>query len=101
MIEEVKEKCKLLKLRAFYENLEQTLETASKRNWSILETVEHLMQLELDLRRKNRIERCFRQSGLYEKPTVDQFDFDHHSSRKRQKTDCIPKKPEGGPAVQG
>jgi DNA replication protein DnaC len=89
MIEETKEKCKLLKLRAFYENLEQTLETASKRNWSILESIDHLMQLELDLRRKNRIERCFRQSGLYEKPTIDQFDFDHHSSRKKQKNKIL------------
>jgi DNA replication protein DnaC len=85
MIEETKEKCKLLKLRAFYENLEQALETASERNWSILETIDHLMRMELELRRKNRIERCFKQSGLYEKPTIDQFDFDHHSSRKKQK----------------
>ncbi len=89
MIEEVKNKCRQLKLRAILENLEQSLETASKNNWSILAAIDHLLQLELDQRNKNRIQRCFKQSGLYETPTIDQFDFNHHSSRKKQKNKIL------------
>jgi len=50
MIEKVKNKCSKLKLRAFLENLEQSLETASKNNWPELVTIDHLLQLELELR---------------------------------------------------
>ena len=89
MIEKVKNKCNKLKLRAFLENLEQSLETASKNNWPALVTIDHLLQLELELRNKNRIQRCFKQSGLYETPTIDQFDFDHHGSRKKQKNKIL------------
>ncbi|NIO83138.1 MAG: ATP-binding protein [Candidatus Aminicenantes bacterium] len=31
----------------------------------------------------------FRQSKLYEKPTIDQFDFNFHNSRKKQKTKIL------------
>jgi DNA replication protein DnaC len=89
MIEKVKNKCRELKLRALLENLEQSLETASKNNWPTLVTIDHLLQLELELRNRNRIQRCFKQSGLYETPTIDQFDFDHHGSRKKQKNKIL------------
>jgi DNA replication protein DnaC len=85
MIDSVKEKCKALKLKAFAENLEQTITLAEHKNWTSLQTIDHLFDLELEQRRKNKIERCFNQSKLYEKPTVDQFDFNFHSSRKKQK----------------
>jgi DNA replication protein DnaC len=84
-IEAVIEKCKLLKLKAIAEQLEQTLVLAQHRNWTALQTLDHLFELELELRRKNRIERCFKQSRLYEKTTIDQFDFAFHVSRKNQK----------------
>jgi len=61
-IESIIEKCKELKLKAMADNLQQ------------------------ELRRKNRIDRCFKQSKLYEKLTIDQFDFDFHHSRKNHKT---------------
>jgi len=41
------------------------------------------------LRQKNRIERCFKQSKLYEKTTIDQFDFAFHGSRKNQKSRIV------------
>ena len=85
MIDSVKEKCKALKLKTFAENLEQTITLAEHKNWTSLQTIDHLFDLELEQRRKNRIERCFNQSKLYEKPTIDQFDFNFHSSRKKQK----------------
>ena len=89
MIEEVKNKSNLLKLKGFSENLEETLKTAKKNNWNTLAVLDHLLQLEMERKRKNRIQRCFKQSGLYEKPTIDQFDFDHHVSRKKQKNTIL------------
>jgi DNA replication protein DnaC len=85
MIDSIKEKCKALKLKAFAENLEQTITLAEHKNWTSLQTIDHLFDLELEQRRKNKIQRCFNQSKLYEKPTIDQFDFNFHSSRRKQK----------------
>lgn len=85
MIDSIKEKCKALKLKAFADNIEQTITMAEHKNWTSLQTIDHLFDLELEQRRKNKIQRCFNQSKLYEKPTLDQFDFNFHSSRKKQK----------------
>ena len=83
------EKCKLLKLNAMADQLEQTIQLAEHKNWTVLETIDHLFELELESRRKNRVERCFKQSRLYEKTTIDQFDFAFHSSRKNQKSKIL------------
>jgi DNA replication protein DnaC len=72
-------------LKAFAENIEATLATAAEQNWPTLKVIEHLVDLEIDLRKKNRIDRCFKQSGLDSKTTIDRFDFNHHQSRKKQK----------------
>ncbi len=85
MIETVLEKAKQLKLKAICQNLPQIIEQATEKNWSALETIDHLFELEIEHRRQNRIALCFKQSKLFEKPTIDQFDFNHHSSRKKQK----------------
>jgi DNA replication protein DnaC len=88
-IESVAEKCKALKLKAIVDNLAQSIELAEQKNWSSLYTIDHLMTLELELRRNNRIERCFKQSKLYEKPTIDQFNFDFHPSRRKHKSQIL------------
>jgi DNA replication protein DnaC len=88
-IESVIEKCKLLKLKAIGEQLEQTTVVAEHRNWTPLQMIDHLFDFELQLRKKNKIERCFRQSKLYEKTTIDQFDFTFHGSRKNQKSRIV------------
>jgi DNA replication protein DnaC len=85
-IESVAEKCKELKLKAMADNLQQTIILAEQKNWSTLQAIDHLFALELELRRRNRIDRCFKQSKLYETPTIDQFDFNYHHSRKKNKT---------------
>jgi DNA replication protein DnaC len=85
-IESVIEKCKALKLKAIAEHLEQTTAIAEQRNWTLFQTIDHLFDLELELRKKNKIERCFQQSKLYDKTTIDQFDFFFHISRKNQKS---------------
>jgi len=88
-IESVIEKCKLLRLKAIGEQLEQTTVVAERRNWTALQMIDHLFDLELQLRKKNKIERCFKQSKLYEKTTIDQFDFTFHGSRKNQKSRIV------------
>ena len=84
-IESTIEKCKALKLKAIAEHLEQTIAIAEQGNWTPLQALNHLFDLELELRRHNKIQRCFKQSKLYEKLSIDQFDFYFHSSRKNQK----------------
>ena len=88
-IESVIEKCKLLKLKAIGEHLEQTTVLAEHRNWTPLQMIDHLFDLELQLRKKNKIERCFKQSKLFEKTTIDQFDFTFHGSRKNHKSRIV------------
>ena len=85
MIESIIEKFKLLKLKTCAENLSQVIELAKEKNWSALQIIEHLLDLELESREKNRIALRFKQSKLFEKPTIDQFDFNFHVSRKKQK----------------
>ena len=88
-IESVIEKCKALRLKAIAEHLEQTTTLTEHRNWTPLQMIDHLFELELELRKKNKIERCFKQSKLYEKTTIDQFDFTFHGSRKNQKSRIV------------
>lgn len=85
MIESIIEKLKALRLKAFAENLEQVIQMAAQKNWTALKIIEHLLDLELESRRKNSIALRFKQSRLDEKPTIDQFEFNLHSSRKKQK----------------
>jgi DNA replication protein DnaC len=85
MLEDVCEKAKALRLKTICEQLPQVMDLAEKNNWPCLETLAHLFDLEIETRRQNRIALCFRQSKLNEKLTIDQFDFNHHSSRKKQK----------------
>ena len=89
MIETIIEKCKALKLKAFAQELSQVIETAARKNWPPLQCIEHLLDLEIESRRKNSIARRFRQSKLDETPTIDLFDFHFHSSRKKQKNHIL------------
>ena len=85
MIDTVIEKFNLLKLKTSAHNLPQCIELAKEKNWSTLQVIGHLLDLELEAREKNRIALRFKQSKLFEKPTIDQFDFNFHTSRKKQK----------------
>ncbi len=88
-IESIIEKCKMLKLKAFAENIEEINTITAKKNWTPLQTIDHLFNLELEQRKQNKIERCFKQSRLYEKCTVDQINFEFHLSRKKQKSKIL------------
>jgi DNA replication protein DnaC len=85
MIDTVIEKFNLLKLKTCADNLPQCIELAKEKNWSTLQVIEHLIDIELEAREKNRIALRFKQSKLFEKPTIDKFDFNFHNSRKKQK----------------
>jgi DNA replication protein DnaC len=89
MIDEVIEKCKLLRLKACAENLQNIIEMAAQKNWPPLKVVDHLLALELEARRQSKIILRFKQSKLLEKPTIDQFDFNFHISRKKQKGEIL------------
>ena len=89
MIETIIEKCKALRLKATAQNLAQVIEMATNKNWNPLETIDHLFELELEYRYQNKVALRFKQSKLLEKPTIDQFDFDHHGSRKKQKSKIL------------
>ena len=89
MIEKIIEKCKVLRLKETAQNLPQVIELATSKNWNPLETIDHLFELELEYRYRNKIALRFKQSKLLEKPTIDQFDFDHHGSRKKQKSKIL------------
>ena len=85
MIESIIEKFKLLRLKTCANNILEVTELAKQKNWSALQIIEHLLDLELEAREKNRIVLRFKLSKLFEKPTIDQFDFNFHASRKKQK----------------
>jgi len=89
MIDEVIEKCKLLRLKTCSQNIEKAIETASEKNWPALKTIAYLFDLELEYRWQNRIAMCFKKSKLIEKNTIDQFDFNYHRSRKEQKSKIL------------
>ncbi|MCD4799245.1 MAG: IS21-like element helper ATPase IstB [Methanosarcinales archaeon] len=86
MIKTVVEKFEQLKMKTCVQNLEEVMKMAEEKNWPPLNIMDHLLDLELDARRIRRIALRFKESKLIEKPTINQFDFNFHVSRKKQKT---------------
>ena len=82
----LKDKLINLRLKGMLQQLDPTLEQATQRNLNVVATLNLLADLELEHRWHNAIHLRWRQSALTEKLTIDQFDFDHHNSRKEQKT---------------
>ena len=89
MTEILKEKLIKLKLKIMAQELDTTLQGANQKNADFSSTLERLADLEIEHRWRNAIKLRFRQSRLNEKVTVDQFDFNHHKSRKDQKTQIL------------
>lgn len=79
------DKFKTLRLKNCAQNLSDVLEQSARSNLSPLQTIDRLLEIELDCRAKTRIAMRFKQSRLGEKTTIDQFDFKHHESRQKQK----------------
>ena len=85
MIDNVVQKFKELRLKHCSENIADIIKQAEQHNLSVLQAVDRLLDIEIEARKISRIALRYRQSKLTEKPTVDQFDFNFHSSRKKQK----------------
>ena len=81
-IDAVIEKLKALRMKTAAEHLVRILERADAQNLPPLMIIEALIDIEEEMRRKNRILRRFKQSRLLEKPTIDQFDFHVHGLGK-------------------
>ncbi|MEA3379633.1 MAG: ATP-binding protein [Pseudomonadota bacterium] len=80
------EKFEQLKMKACAQNLEQVMKLAEEKNQPSLDVIEHLLDFELEAKRIRRVALRFKESRLIEKPTIDQFDFNFHVSRKNLKT---------------
>ena len=85
-MDSVIEKFKTLRLKNCALNLPEVLEQSSRENLSALQTIDRLLEFELDCREKTRIALRYKQSRLEETPTIDEFNFTHHQSRKKEKT---------------
>ena len=88
-IDSVIEKLKALRMKTAAEHLARIIQRADTQNLSPLMIIEALVDIEEEMRQKNRILRRFKQSRLLEKPTIDQFDFHFHISRQKQKTKIL------------
>jgi DNA replication protein DnaC len=75
-----------LRLTGMLQQLDPTLEQATQKNLHVIATLTLLADLELEHRWHHAIHLRWRPSALTEKLTIDQVDFDHHTSRKEQKT---------------
>jgi DNA replication protein DnaC len=67
-------------------HLDQILTDATARNLSLVQTLETLIDRELESRHQRSIERRFKLSRLQSKPSIDSFHFNHHKSRFQLKT---------------
>jgi DNA replication protein DnaC len=85
VINTIQQKFKNLRLKHCADNIEAVLEQGKQKNLSPLQIIERLLDLETEKRRQARILLRYKQSKLLEKPTIEQFDFSHHRSRKKQK----------------
>lgn len=65
--------------------VDQTLAEAAVGNLSFAQTLESLVDAELQERQSRSIERRFRLSRLQTQPTIDSFRFQHHKSRSQLK----------------
>jgi IstB-like ATP binding protein len=61
--------------------LDQTISEAAVKNRSFAETLESLIDCELQARNSRSIERRFRLSRLHARHSIDSFHFKHHKSR--------------------
>lgn len=85
-MDNIKQKFKALRLKNCADNIADILEQASNKNLSPLQTIDRLLDFELEARERARIKLRFKQSKLDQKSTIDQFDFNHHKSRQEYKT---------------
>ena len=82
---ELKEKLARLQMKAMASSIDMVLTDAEQKNLSILAVLNRFADLELERRWQGAIKLRWDQAKLPTKSRIDQFDFDHHKSRKEQK----------------
>jgi DNA replication protein DnaC len=82
----LQQKLNQLNLATMSLHLDQMLTDATARNLSLVQTLETLIDRELESRHQRSIERRFKLSRLQSKPSIDSFHFNHHKSRLQLKT---------------
>lgn len=82
----LQQKLEQLKLTTMSRHLDQLLADATAKNLSLAQTLEALIDRELESRHQRAIERRFKLSRLQSKPAIDSFHFNHHKSRAQLKT---------------
>ena len=75
------QKLNQLSLTSMARQLDQTIADAAARNRSVVETLESLVDFELESRNSRSIERRFHLSRLHAQHSIDSFHFKHHKSR--------------------
>ncbi len=95
------QKLNQLSLTSMARQLDQTIAEAAHRNRSFAETLEWLVDFELDSRNSRSIERRFRQSRLHAKESIDSFHFKHHKSRMRNARKRGAEEPHRAPVGSG
>ncbi len=88
-LDRIKDKLINLRLKVMAQHLETLVKEANEKNRDFLFVLEQLVDLEAEHRWQNAIKLRFQQSRLNEKITIDRFDFNHHKSRKDQKTQIL------------
>jgi len=84
-IDSLKEKLSKLYLKAMAQHLDDVLRQAQEKNLSVLKAIHRLAELELERRWQSAVKLRWEQAKLQDRVSIDQFDFDHHKSRKEQK----------------
>ena len=84
-LDELKAKLNKLQLKGMTNFIDGVFADAQQKNQSLLEILNRLADLELERRWQAAIKLRWEQSRLAERVTIDQFDFEHHKSRKEQK----------------
>jgi DNA replication protein DnaC len=82
----LQQKLNQLNLATMSLHLDQMLTDATTKNLSLAQTLESLVDRELESRNQRSIERRFKLSRLQSMPSIDSFSFNHHKSRFQLKT---------------
>ena len=89
VITQLKDKLTKLKMKAMLDNLESVKQQTVEKNLDPWTALSLLADYEIERRWRNSVDLRWKQSKLHEKITIDQFDFNHHKSRKEQKNTIL------------
>jgi DNA replication protein DnaC len=84
--QDLKDKLTQLRRKGMADHLTTVMEQATQPNLDLLTSLDRLADIEREHRFHNAIALRWKQSKLTEQLPIDQFDFDHHASRKEHRT---------------